>query len=228
MQCSRNKKTTSKKLKAMHEFFAFQLELLEQERKSEMEEGLVFSERKSLKDLVGEGIALLGVTVEATRSGPGGQTIYEFVKPYQANLPFNSFTPGDLVQLTQGKGIRPSAESATGTVFRLTPSSISIVLSDPLADSPLHNIFKISNDVTFRRCKEALLEMAQGNHTLHSILFNNEQLDSQLALMKAASSSFLTPELPHRSHSNESQQEKELAGDAGLSRVKANRTRAAV
>ncbi|XP_028649365.1 DNA-binding protein SMUBP-2 [Erpetoichthys calabaricus] len=172
---------------AVERFVAKTLELLQEERETEIEETRSWQENVSVKELQRKGVCLMKLQASSQRTGLYGRLLVTFEpRKYEATavLPSNSFTPGDILGLYSSEGISPSFQLATGVVTRVTVSSISVAFDESSDSLDLdregpYNLLKLSNDVTYKRIKNALNSLKQyhGGNAAHliGVLFGSSE-----------------------------------------------------
>ncbi|NXA71550.1 SMBP2 protein, partial [Thryothorus ludovicianus] len=127
-----------------------------------------WQESVSLKELQRRGVCLLKLQVSSQRTGLYGRLLVTF-QPRKwdsdAELPSNSFGPGDIVGLYESAG--QGDPLCTGVVTRVTPKAVTVALEEPregeLAMDHEHSfrLLKLANDVTYNRLKRALTALKQ-------------------------------------------------------------------
>ncbi|WBW74715.1 DNA polymerase alpha-associated DNA helicase A [Schizosaccharomyces osmophilus] len=161
----------------IEEYSEKELNFIEEIQKVEIEEAETLLKKYSLPTLQKNGIALVNLRISSIRTGFGGKTVIELERdPAFSNsdiLPVNSFSPGDVVRLSQGggksdtrasksvdknKGTDPSTE---GVITRVQEKSISIALNSeedvPSLAEGL-SIVKLANRTTYERMKDTMIE----------------------------------------------------------------------
>ncbi|XP_039924065.1 DNA-binding protein SMUBP-2 [Hirundo rustica] len=145
-----------------------QLGLLRDEREAELAQSRAWQESVSLKELQRRGVCLLKLQVTSQRTGLYGRLLVTF-QPRKwdsdAELPSNSFGPGDIVGLYESAG--QGDPLCTGVVTRVTPKAVTVALEEP-RDGELavdhersFRLLKLANDVTYNRLKRALTALKQ-------------------------------------------------------------------
>ncbi|XP_054826082.1 DNA-binding protein SMUBP-2 [Eublepharis macularius] len=153
----------------VQDFVSRQLELLQEEREAEISEARAWQENTSLKELQRRGVCLLKLEIASQRTGLYGRLLVTF-QPRKhvselAELPCNSFGPGDIVGLYEMAG--QGDQLATGIVTRMAPKSITIAVDEPqnslvsLDQENAYRLLRLSNDVTYKRLKRALNTLSQ-------------------------------------------------------------------
>ncbi|XP_050808765.1 DNA-binding protein SMUBP-2 isoform X1 [Gopherus flavomarginatus] len=153
---------------AVQEFVSRQLELLQEEREAEIEETRAWRESIFLKELQRRGVCLLKLQVASQRTGLYGRLLVTFQpRKYdpEAELPCNSFGPGDIVGLYESAG--QGDPLSTGIVTRITPKSVTVAFEESrdgllsLGQENSYRLLKLANDVTYKRLKKALNTLNQ-------------------------------------------------------------------
>ncbi|XP_061856004.1 DNA-binding protein SMUBP-2 isoform X2 [Colius striatus] len=144
------------------------LQLLREERDAELAESRAWQEGVSLKELQRRGVCLLKLQAASQRTGLYGQLLITFQpRKYDpaAELPYNSFGPGDVVGLYDSSG--QADPLCTGVVTRVTPRAVTVAFEDSRGDSlsvdseSSYRLLKLANDVTYNRMKKALHALRQ-------------------------------------------------------------------
>lgn len=136
-------------------FVALHTELLELERRAELDE--VQQALATLPDaeLERRGLTLRRLTVSDTESGPGGRIRVVLESSRKEPLPPSRFGPGDTVALRPNND--RDAESIDGVVVRVRDRSIVVALQDDESELPdLIRLDRLASDVTNRRLLQAL------------------------------------------------------------------------
>ncbi|KAK2525275.1 Ighmbp2 [Columba guinea] len=163
-----------------------QLELLREEREAELAQSRAWQESVSLKELQRRGVCLLKLQPANQRTGLYGRLLVTF-QPRKcdsdAELPYNSFGPGDIV------GLYDSADRgdplSTGIVTRVTSRAVTVAFEDSgdnvlsLDRESLYRLLKLANDVTYNRLKKALHALKQyrggpASHLIDVLFFSAE------------------------------------------------------
>uniref|UniRef100_A0A663FAK0 DNA-binding protein SMUBP-2 n=1 Tax=Aquila chrysaetos chrysaetos TaxID=223781 RepID=A0A663FAK0_AQUCH len=145
-----------------------QLELLREEREAEVAESRAWQESISLKELQRRGICLLKLQAANQRTGLYGRLLVTFQpRKYDsdAELPYNSFGPGDIVGLYDSAG--QGDPLSTGIVTRVTSKAVTVAFEESrdgmlsLDRDSSYRVLKLANDVTYNRLKKALNALKQ-------------------------------------------------------------------
>ncbi|XP_017547494.2 DNA-binding protein SMUBP-2 [Pygocentrus nattereri] len=145
-------------------FVSRTLELLQEERKAEIEETRAWQQNLSLKNLQQKGVCLLKLQIGSQRTGMHGRLLVAFEPRKSIGppvLPSNSFGPGDIVGLFESEGCSQPSQLCSGVVTHVTQVSITVAFDDTqdgvsLESDGLYNIMKLANDVTYKRLTRAL------------------------------------------------------------------------
>ncbi|XP_074951406.1 DNA-binding protein SMUBP-2 isoform X2 [Phalacrocorax aristotelis] len=144
------------------------LELLREEREAELAESRAWQESISLKELQRRGICLLKLQAANQRTGLYGRLLVTFQpRKYDldAELPYNSFGPGDIVGLYDSAG--QGDLLSTGIVTRVTSKAVTVAFEESrdgvlsLDRESSYRLLKLANDVTYNRLKKALNALKQ-------------------------------------------------------------------
>ncbi|XP_072193027.1 DNA-binding protein SMUBP-2 [Excalfactoria chinensis] len=140
-----------------------QLELLREEREAEIAERRAWQESVSLKELQRRGVCLLKLQAANQRTGLYGRLLVTF-QPRKhdsdAELPYNSFGPGDIVGLYDSVG--QGDLLSTGIVTRVTSKAVTVAFEESrdgmlsVDYESLYRLLKLTNDITYNRIKKAL------------------------------------------------------------------------
>ncbi|XP_075784448.1 DNA-binding protein SMUBP-2 [Pelodiscus sinensis] len=153
---------------AVPRFVSRQLELLQQEREAEIAEARAWRESIFLKELQRKGVCLLKLQVASQRTGLYGRLLVTFQpRKYNpdAELPCNSFGPGDIVGLYESAG--QGDPLSTGIVTHITPKLVTVAFEESrdgllsLDQENSYRLLKLANDVTYKRLKKALNTLNQ-------------------------------------------------------------------
>ncbi|KAK1306865.1 hypothetical protein QJS10_CPA10g00183 [Acorus calamus] len=111
-----------------------------------------------------KGSAILNLKCVDAQTGLMGKTLLEFQSNKGDILPSHKFGCHDVVVLKPNKADPGSASLGQGVVYRLKDSSITVAFDDVPEDglnSPLR-LEKVANEVTYRRMKDALIQLSKG------------------------------------------------------------------
>ncbi|XP_059153320.1 DNA-binding protein SMUBP-2-like [Physella acuta] len=159
---------------SIEQFVNKTLELIDKERDAEIEETQYLTEKLSAKELERRGVCLLKLQIKARRSGLYGRMVAVFepqlkhgaVKNSKPELSSHNLSPGDIVGVGLMKSEATDKPLATGIVSQVTSSNISIAFDESqdifeLDDDALYKLTKLANDVTYRRLKTTLKDLAK-------------------------------------------------------------------
>ncbi|KFZ58583.1 DNA-binding protein SMUBP-2, partial [Podiceps cristatus] len=127
-----------------------------------------WQENISLKELQRRGVCLLKLHAASQRTGLYGRLLVVFQpRKYDsdAELPCNSFGPGDIVGLYDSAG--QGDPLSTGTVTRVTSKAVTVAFEESrdgmlsLDRESSYRLLKLANDVTYNRLKKALNALKQ-------------------------------------------------------------------
>ncbi|XP_065611447.1 DNA-binding protein SMUBP-2 [Cyrtonyx montezumae] len=144
------------------------LELLREEREAELAERRALQENISLKELQRRGVCLLKLQATNQRTGLYGRLLVTFQpRKYDsdAELPYNSFGPGDIVGLYDSVG--QGDLLSTGIVTRVTSKAVTVAFEESrdgmlsVDHESSYRLLKLANDVTYNRIKKALNALKQ-------------------------------------------------------------------
>ncbi|CEG64601.1 hypothetical protein RMATCC62417_01544 [Rhizopus microsporus] len=157
----------------MEKFIAHQRELIEIERKVDVEETIKLLSSYAPIQLQRRGIALVGLKITGMRTGLGGKSLIdlELANPniLPPILPAHKITTGDIVGLDVYKKDKPSknVDKWSGVVARVTESRITVALSQEIEDElPAElqercQIVKLANSITYERMLKGLEALQQ-------------------------------------------------------------------
>ncbi|KAM7109002.1 DNA-binding protein SMUBP-2 [Ciconia maguari] len=155
------------------------LELLREEREAELAESRTWQESISLKELQRRGVCLLKLQASNQRTGLYGRLLVTFQpRKYDsdAELPYNSFGPGDIAGLYDSAG--QGDPLSTGIVTRVTSKAVTVAFEESrdgmlsLDRESSYRLLKLANDVTYNRLKKALTALKQYHSGPASDLIN--------------------------------------------------------
>ncbi|TVU03872.1 hypothetical protein EJB05_50585 [Eragrostis curvula] len=121
----------------------------------------------SAKTLERRGCVMPNLKCTDAQTGLMGKTLLEFQPNKGDVLPPHKFGTHDVVALKPNKADAGSASLGQGVVYRLKDSSITVAFDDIPEDglnSPLR-LEKLANEVTYRRMKDALIQLSKGIQT---------------------------------------------------------------
>lgn len=109
---------------------------------------------------------MLNLKCVDVQSGFMGKSLLEFQSTKGDVLPVHKFGTHDVVVLKPNKADVGAPSLGQGVVYRLKDSSITVAFEDIPEDglnSPLR-LEKVANEITFRRMKDALVQLSKGVH----------------------------------------------------------------
>ncbi|NXK44733.1 SMBP2 protein, partial [Chauna torquata] len=127
-----------------------------------------WQENISLKELQRRGVCLLKLQATSQRTGLYGRLLVTFQpRKYDsdAELPYNSFGPGDILGLYESVG--QGNPLSTGIVTRVTSKAVTVAFEESqdgilsLDRESSYRLLKLTNDVTYNRLKKALNALKQ-------------------------------------------------------------------
>lgn len=137
----------------------------------------------SLNKLQSKGLCLLKLKLDSKHTGLYGRSIISLVSG-TIGKPINTqnFSSGDIVSISENSipphELNNQEKLLSGTVTKVTISSISIAIDNDLEtideainDNDLYKIIKLSNDITYKRIKNALLSIQ--NQKLNNLALNS-------------------------------------------------------
>ncbi|NXJ35518.1 SMBP2 protein, partial [Ciconia maguari] len=138
-----------------------------------------WQESISLKELQRRGVCLLKLQASNQRTGLYGRLLVTFQpRKYDsdAELPYNSFGPGDIAGLYDSAG--QGDPLSTGIVTRVTSKAVTVAFEESrdgmlsLDRESSYRLLKLANDVTYNRLKKALTALKQYHSGPASDLIN--------------------------------------------------------
>ncbi|KAL4211790.1 hypothetical protein CU097_006702 [Rhizopus azygosporus] len=178
----------------MEKFIAHQRELIETERKVDVEETIKLLSSYAPIQLQRRGIALVGLKITGMRTGLGGKSLIdlELANPniLPPILPAHKITTGDIVGLDVYKKDKPSknVDKWSGVVARVTESRITVALSQEIEDElPAElqercQIVKLANSITYERMLKGLEALQQrcdeGGSRLINVLLGQSDIST--------------------------------------------------
>ncbi|XP_037443852.1 DNA-binding protein SMUBP-2-like isoform X1 [Triticum dicoccoides] len=151
------------KMMSLNEFVSSMAPLIDLEKAAEISaESEASSKRKERR-----GSVMPNLKCTDAQTGLMGKTLLEFQPNKGDVLPPHKFGTHDVVALKPNKADAGSPALGQGVVYRLKDSSITVVFDDIPEDglnSPLR-LEKLANEVTYRRMKDALIQLSKGIQT---------------------------------------------------------------
>ncbi|GAB6029019.1 DNA-binding protein SMUBP-2 [Chamberlinius hualienensis] len=171
-------------------FVEKQLELIELEKQEDIEETKCLHEKTPAKDLEHQGVLIRKLKLEEKKSGLYGRTLVEFGPQWPGKgLPAHHISSGDIVGICNN-GDHSHSDVIVSGVVSATKSNLITVAFEltienlPLEDSTIYNVVKLANDITYKRIKNALLELKKigesGQSHLIDVLYGKCSISEQL------------------------------------------------
>ncbi|PIA53592.1 hypothetical protein AQUCO_00900281v1 [Aquilegia coerulea] len=157
-----------KKLPAisLQQFITLMSPLIDMEKEAEISASITSSSSRNLDTAQKRGSTILNLKCVDAQTGLMGKTLLEFQSTKGDVLPAHKFGTHDVVVLKPNKADVGSPSLGQGVVYRLKDSSITVAFEDIPEDglnSPLR-LEKVANEITFRRMKDALIQLSKGVH----------------------------------------------------------------
>ncbi|KAI7894415.1 P-loop containing nucleoside triphosphate hydrolase protein [Mucor mucedo] len=177
----------------MEKFIAHQIELVETERKIDVEDTLKLLSAYAPIQLQRRGVALVGLKVTGMRTGLGGKSLIdlELANPniLPPIFPAHKITTGDIVGLDEYKKDKPSKQAArwSGVVLRVSDARITVALQEMEEELPTEiqercQIVKLANSVTYERMLKGLERLQkksqEGGSNLTNVLLGQSDLST--------------------------------------------------
>ncbi|XP_066370022.1 uncharacterized protein [Miscanthus floridulus] len=151
------------RMMSLQEFVSSMAPLIDLEKAAEISA----ESETSAKSLERRGCVIANLKCTDAQTGLMGKTLLEFQPNKGDVLPSHKFGTHDVVALKPNKADAGSASLGQGVVYRLKDSSITVAFDDIPEDglnSPLR-LEKLANEVTYRRMKDALIELSKAVQT---------------------------------------------------------------
>ncbi|XP_066385271.1 uncharacterized protein [Miscanthus floridulus] len=151
------------RMMSLQEFVSSMAPLIDLEKAAE----ITAESETSAKSLERRGCVIANLKCTDAQTGLMGKTLLEFQPNKGDVLPAHKFGTHDVVALKPNKADAGSASLGQGVVYRLKDSSITVAFDDIPEDglnSPLR-LEKLANEVTYRRMKDALIELSKAVQT---------------------------------------------------------------
>lgn len=151
------------RMMSLQEFVSCMQPLIDLEKAAEISA----ESETSAKSLERRGCVIANLKCTDAQTGLMGKTLLEFQPNKGDVLPSHKFGTHDVVALKPNKADAGSASLGQGVVYRLKDSSITVAFDDIPEDglnSPLR-LEKLANEVTYRRMKDALIELSKAVQT---------------------------------------------------------------
>uniref|UniRef100_A0A0E0D3B9 DNA helicase n=1 Tax=Oryza meridionalis TaxID=40149 RepID=A0A0E0D3B9_9ORYZ len=156
-------KSGTGRMVSLQEFVSSMAPLIDLEKAAEIST----ESATSSKTLERRGCVMANLKCTDAQTGLMGKTLLEFQPNKGDVLPPHKFGTHDVVALKPNKADAGSAALGQGVVYRLKDSSITVAFDDIPEDglnSPLR-LEKLANEVTYRRMKDALVQLSKGIQT---------------------------------------------------------------
>ncbi|XP_015911293.2 DNA-binding protein SMUBP-2 [Parasteatoda tepidariorum] len=167
-------------------FVIKQLQLLEIERDTEIEENKCLQESRSIKSLQKKGVCIPKLRLGYSSTGLFGRTLLHF-ESFFRNSPFLShcLSSGDIVGVGSFNSDGKIEVITSGIVIKVAETSISVAFEKNSNFSDIENdiqylIIKLANDVTYKRLKRSLKLLQEKGSESHlaNVLFGISQPSS--------------------------------------------------
>ncbi|XP_052147152.1 uncharacterized protein LOC127766128 isoform X1 [Oryza glaberrima] len=156
-------KSGTGRMVSLQEFVSSMAPLIDLEKAAEISA----ESATSSKTLERRGCVMANLKCTDAQTGLMGKTLLELQPNKGDVLPPHKFGTHDVVALKPNKADAGSAALGQGVVYRLKDSSITVAFDDIPEDglnSPLR-LEKLANEVTYRRMKDALVQLSKGIQT---------------------------------------------------------------
>ncbi|KGN59344.1 DNA-binding protein SMUBP-2 isoform X2 [Cucumis sativus] len=166
----------------LEQFVSITAPLLDMEKDAEIAASISSGATRNLETAQKKGSTILNLKCIDASSGLMGKTLLEFQSNKGDVLPPHKFSTHDVVVLKPNRADLGSPSLGQGVVYRLKDSSITVAFDDIPEEglaSPLR-LEKVANEVTYRRMKDALIQLSKGVHRgpaadLIPVLFGERQ-----------------------------------------------------
>ncbi|KAL9554296.1 hypothetical protein MBANPS3_002874 [Mucor bainieri] len=177
----------------MEKFIAHQIQLVETERKIDVEDTQKLLSAYAPIQLQRRGVALVGLKVTGMRTGLGGKSLIDLELANPSILPpifpAHKITTGDIVGLDEYKKDKPSQQVGkwSGVVLRVTDARITVALQEMEEELPTEiqercQIVKLANSITYERMLKGLDRLQkkceQGGSSLINVLLGQSDLST--------------------------------------------------
>ncbi|ESW34239.1 hypothetical protein PHAVU_001G136200 [Phaseolus vulgaris] len=156
----------TKKPLSLQQFISVTAPLLDLEKDAEISSSIATGAARNLDTAQKRGSTILNLKCIDVQTGLMGKSLIEFQSTKGDVLPAHKFGTHDVVVLKLNKADLGSPALGQGVVYRLKDSSITVAFDDIPEDglnSPLR-LEKVANEVTYRRMKDALIQLSKGVH----------------------------------------------------------------
>ncbi|KAG4913004.1 hypothetical protein AAZX31_19G128600 [Glycine max] len=151
---------------SLEQFISITAPLLDLEKEAEISSSIATGASRNLDTAQKRGSTILNLKCVDVQTGLMGKSLIEFQSTKGDVLPAHKFGTHDVVVLKLNKADLGSPALGQGVVYRLKDSSITVAFDDIPEDglnSPLR-LEKVANEVTYRRMKDALIQLSKGVH----------------------------------------------------------------
>ncbi|KAL2320789.1 hypothetical protein Fmac_029758 [Flemingia macrophylla] len=151
---------------SLQQFISITTPLLDLEKDAEISSSIATGATRNLETAQKRGSTILNLKCIDVQTGLMGKSLIEFQSTKGDVLPAHKFSTHDVVVLKLNKSDLGSPALGQGVVYRLKDSSITVAFDDIPEDglnSPLR-LEKVANEVTYRRMKDALIQLSKGVH----------------------------------------------------------------
>ncbi|XP_027350384.1 DNA-binding protein SMUBP-2 isoform X2 [Abrus precatorius] len=151
---------------SLEQFISITAPLLDLEKEAEISTSIATGASRNLDTAQRRGSTILNLKCVDVQTGLMGKSLIEFQSTKGDVLPAHKFSTHDVVVLKLNKADLGSNALGQGVVYRLKDSSITVAFDDIPEDglnSPLR-LEKVANEVTYRRMKDALIQLSKGVH----------------------------------------------------------------
>ncbi|XP_028761557.1 DNA-binding protein SMUBP-2 [Neltuma alba] len=151
---------------SLEQFISLMAPLIDLEKETEISTSITSGASRSLDTAQKRGSTILNLKCVDVQTGLMGKSLIEFQSTKGDVLPAHKFSTHDVVVLKLSKADLGSPALGQGVVYRLKDSSITVAFDDIPEDglnSPLR-LEKVANEVTYRRMKDALVQLSKGVH----------------------------------------------------------------
>ncbi|KAI6696742.1 hypothetical protein NL676_016861 [Syzygium grande] len=151
---------------SLEQFVSTMSPLIDLEKEAEISASISSGAARSLDAAQRKGSVMLNLKCVDAQTGLMGKTLLEFQSTKGDVLPAHKFGTHDVVILKPNKADLGSPSLGQGVVYRLKDSSITVAFDDIPEEglnSPLR-LEKVANEVTYRRLKDALIQLSKGVH----------------------------------------------------------------
>ncbi|OIV92335.1 hypothetical protein TanjilG_10545 [Lupinus angustifolius] len=158
------KGASKKKALSLDQFISITNPLLDLEKEAEISNSIATGTSRNLDHAQKRGSTILNLKCVDVQTGLMGKSLIEFQSTKGDVLPAHKFGTYDVVVLKLNKADLGSPALGQGVVYRLKDSSITVAFDDIPEDglnSPLR-LEKVANEVTYRRMKDALIQLSKG------------------------------------------------------------------